>query len=278
MEPDCRSRQGQSYSSKRRRISNLVSSTLGVLAHSDECADTSNDIKPAEVEFCEDFGCPNTHLVVDENSVVECASSSNACCSVLDNIDDALSISEVFSDTDSWDSCEPSDMSNNEIDKPLLGAQLAQWSIDNNVPHSALSGLLRVLKPYHPGLPIDPRTLLKTPKTYAIKQIGQWGHYYHFGIASGITELLSLLNLDETTTKLSLQVNFDGLPLFKSSCKEFWPILCCIKEIDASPFVVGLYCGTKKPSSIAEYLNDFVIELCGLLESGVIVNNRNYAN
>ena len=185
--------------------------------------------------------------------------------------DDALSISEVFSDTDSWDSCEPSDMSNNEIDKPLLGAQLAQWSIDNNVPHSALSGLLRVLKPYHPGLPIDPRTLLKTPKTYAIKQIGQWGHYYHFGIASAITEVLSLLNLDETTTKLSLQVNFDGLPLFKSSCKEFWPILCCIKEIDASPFVVGLYCGTKKPSSIAEYLNDFVIELCGLLESGVII-------
>ena len=203
---------------------------------------------------------------------------SNNAVYVWDDIDEALSLSESLSDTDSSDSNAQPHKSIDETEKPQLGFQLAQWSIDNNVTHSALGSLLRVLKPYHPSLPIDPRTLLKTPKTYAIKQIGQEGQYYHFGIASGIKELLSLLNRNEKPhSKLSMQVNFDGLPLFKSSCKEFWPILCSVKEINASPFVVGLYCGTKKPSSIAEYLEDFVSELCGLLQTGVMHNDHNFA-
>jgi hypothetical protein len=57
------------------------------------------------------------------------------------------------------------------------------------------------------------------------------------------------------------------------SPEEFWPILCSVKEIDASLFA-GLYCGTKKPSSIVKYLDDFV---SGLLGSGVMLNDCNYA-
>ena len=281
MEPDCRSRLGQSYSSKRRRIANSVSSTLVdlqlALTNSDECDGTATFIPAERKEYeCDKLGGPANKSLRQNDSVAE--GPSNNAVYVCDDIDEALSLSESLSDTDSSDSNAQPHKSIDETEKPQLGFQLAQWSIDNNVTHSALGSLLRVLKPYHPSLPIDPRTLLKTPKTYAIKQIGQEGQYYHFGIASGIKELLSLLNRNEKPhSKLSMQVNFDGPPLFKSSCEEFWPILCSVKEINASPFVVGLYCGTKKPSSIAEYLEDFVSELCGLLQTGVMHNDHNFA-
>jgi hypothetical protein len=55
--------------------------------------------------------------------------------------------------------------------------------------------------------------MLRTPKTYAIKQIIQEDQYYHFGIAVGIKELLPLLDFNKTTlTICSLQVNFDEFP------------------------------------------------------------------
>ena len=55
------------------------------------------------------------------------------------------------------------------------------------VTHSALYYSLRILKPFHPELPLDPRTLLRTQNSYAVKEMSNMqGHYYHFGIASGI--------------------------------------------------------------------------------------------
>lgn len=79
-------------------------------------------------------------------------------------------------------------------DKPSLDVALAQWVTRYNIPQMAVSGLLSILKPYHPSLPADPRTLLKTPQNYQFKEIvgsdGQIGHYYHFGIAAGIVDLL----------------------------------------------------------------------------------------
>jgi len=45
---------------------------------------------------------------------------------------------------------------------------------------------------------------------------------------------------------LKLQFNVDGLPLFKSSATEFWPILCLVQNSDTHPFVVRLYCGKKQ--------------------------------
>jgi len=69
-----------------------------------------------------------------------------------------------------------------------------------------------------------------------------------------------------------LQFNFDGLPLFKSSSIEFWPILCLIRLFKFSPFVVGVYCGAKKPPNLTDYVQDFVTELSSLLESGIMFN------
>lgn len=62
----------------------------------------------------------------------------------------------------------------------------------------------------------------------------------------------------------------DGLPLFKTSTKCFWPILTKINEKgDATPFVIGVFCGNGKPSTLGEYLKDSISNLSCFLENGL---------
>lgn len=53
------------------------------------------------------------------------------------------------------------------------------------------------------------------------------GGYYYFGLLSGITKTVSLHpNHFEEKNLVKLSINIDGVPLFKSSSVQFWPILC----------------------------------------------------
>ncbi len=61
---------------------------------------------------------------------------------------------------------------------------------------------------------------------------------------------------------VELQVNIDGLPLYKSSATQFWPILGTLQNIKKEePVTIGLFCGTSKPTSLAEYLQEFISEV-----------------
>lgn len=56
---------------------------------------------------------------------------------------------------------------------------------------------------------------------------------------------------------IQLDFNIDGLPLFKSSSTEIWPILLRSDVlIDDSPCMVGLFCGSGKPDPLDLYLHD----------------------
>ena len=72
---------------------------------------------------------------------------------------------------------------------------------------------------------------------------------------------------------IKLFINIDGLPLFKSSSTQLWPILIQFNNFE--PVVVALYGGTKKPS-MKEFLNDFVNEMKTLISEPVEINNTNY--
>ncbi|KZS07279.1 Uncharacterized protein APZ42_029039 [Daphnia magna] len=53
------------------------------------------------------------------------------------------------------------------------------------------------------------------------------------------------LDVDWTLLR-QLCVNVDGIPLYKSSRSQFWPILGLLRNIDgAKPFVIGIFDGTK---------------------------------
>lgn len=65
-----------------------------------------------------------------------------------------------------------------------------------------------------------------------------------------------------------LSVNVDGIPLFKSSGVQFWPILVKCGHFD--PFIAAMFGGQSKPSPLEEYLKDFVTEYKHLKDSGIV--------
>lgn len=74
------------------------------------------------------------------------------------------------------------------------------------------------------GLPKDYRTLLQTPKIVQIMDVSG-GKYWYNGIEKNLRLVFS--NLSKNIS-ISLNFNMDGLPIFKSSQKVFWPILSTI--------------------------------------------------
>ena len=73
---------------------------------------------------------------------------------------------------------------------------------------------------------------------------------------------------------LLLQINIDGLPLFKSSRIRLWPILGLLLSANMKePVVIEMYCGHTKPSSTEEFLKDFIAQL-QKLEQGFTLNKK----
>ena len=166
-----------------------------------------------------------------------------------------------------------------EIEEPALDIinEVRSWALSTNIPHQHLGQLLAILRQYFPNLPKDPRTLLKTPDVYDIKEM-VGGFYYHFGIEKTVKQKLmehqGINILDQIVT---LQLNIDGLPLFKSSSMQFWPILGILDDFPTKePFVIGLYSGTQKPGDLSAYLEDFVTEMGHLNENGLVFENETY--
>ena len=76
---------------------------------------------------------------------------------------------------------------------------------------------------------------------------------------------------------LKLNVSIDGLPISKSTGKQFWPILCSVIDaVDNSPFLVGLYCGHTKPDSPESFLVDFIEDAGMLLQSGLMYKGSHF--
>lgn len=159
-----------------------------------------------------------------------------------------------------------------EIDKYVkcssFRENIRRWAIERNINQIALKDLAKIMNGLIPEiLPIDPRSILKTPRFVNIKKI-EGGEYWHNGITNNL--ILLLENWIDVPGNISLNFNFDGLPIFKSSKKEFWPILCNISENpNIKPFVIGIYYGIGKPKNLTAYLEDFVADVTHLLEEGI---------
>jgi len=71
---------------------------------------------------------------------------------------------------------------------------------------------------------------------------------------------------------VTIQVNIDGVPLFKSTNGQFWPILGKIDSPFVSePFVIGLFYGVTKPSDL-KFLDDFCSEYAKLRQPGMLLD------
>ena len=170
-----------------------------------------------------------------------------------------------FDDSDAYiQSSSESEVEDEQAESNLV-CELASWAAKSGCSRDAMNDLLHLLREQGLNLPADCRTLMKTPPTVEIvEKCG--GTYKHFGLESGIECFLDS-HMELQFSELKLKVNVDGLPLFKSSSTQFWPILCAVNNYKL--FLVTLFCGISKPSSAKDFLSDFLFELKQLQVNGV---------
>ncbi len=137
-----------------------------------------------------------------------------------------------------------------------------------------INELMHILKQHGHVLPKDARTLQDTPQTVD-SQLKRDGQYIYYGLERGISRVLMQdAFFRQKHDTVHLDVNVDGLPLFKSSKLQFWPML--VKYSNCIPFIVALYCGKSKPEPLEDYLKDFLEELKDLRDNGLMCNGKKF--
>lgn len=143
----------------------------------------------------------------------------------------------ICSDSDSVQEDE-SDCYLTYEDNDKLRSNLSKWAVEYNIPHVALNSLLNILnKKLKNVLPSDGRTLLQTNKADVDIICSAPREYWHYGLKKCLKNIIEELSVPPD--EISLNINIDGLPVFKSSKYQFWPILCSVLEIPLPPFVIG---------------------------------------
>lgn len=100
-----------------------------------------------------------------------------------------------------------------------LQSGLQNWAIKHRITHMELKDLLSLLNTvglsseFGKLLPKDSRSVMKTPKLVEIKKLSSGDLWYH-GVQNCLQNIFSNLNRDISIT---LNFNFDGLPLYNSS-------------------------------------------------------------
>ena len=210
----------------------------------------------------------------DEDVVVSTINNNNGpLSSPLDNLGTFSSSSSDTNDGNKL-TINPEVESKNSEDGCING-QLIKWYNDYNITLSSFKVFLSILKPFHPFLQADPRTLLKTKSSVIEKNDN--GDFFYFGIKENIIKSkIDFSNMDS----IKLDMNVDGFQVFKSCKKSFWPILCAISNTTPNsncnkscPFVVALFYGTGKPQ-IKQFLSKFIVELKYLMQFGVEVDGK----
>jgi len=146
------------------------------------------------------------------------------------------------------------------------------WAIKYNISHVALNELITGIKPYCPQLPKDARTLLGTLRRVNAKGV-EPKNYYHFGLKNCIENLLSRQSYINLSI-IEVYINIDGLPLFKSSSSEVYPILCSVLPNYSEVGVVGIYNGNEKPPDANIFLQSFVEEARDLTINGIEIKGQ----
>ncbi|TMW43974.1 hypothetical protein DOY81_010946, partial [Sarcophaga bullata] len=189
--------------------------------------------------------------------------------------DNSFNENEYISENESYISISNENDSDASLDieseeAPDIREELAKWSIKFNISFTAVNALLELLLKCNIKVPKDARTLLKTPSTVVERKVGD-GKYIHYGLKNGLTDFLVSNHWKLST--MSLDFGIDGLPLFKSSSKQVWPILASVVEANYV-FLVGVYEGIAKPNSSNDFLVEFISELKNLIQQGLVFDDK----
>ena len=193
-----------------------------------------------------------------------CTSPHSNCSSLHDSADIAGVGGNHFTGSSS-------DSDDDVLDDISFCEGLADWTNKYSIKQNALDGLLGLLKANgHPDLPGCARTLLQTSRYIPIQQKSGM-EYVYFPFSEQLLRHFKRHPVDTVcrTDSLEISLNVDGLPLFKSSGKNVWPVLCAIVNIKPIVvFPVVLTCGHSKPNDL-EFLEELINDLNDVLKNGI---------
>lgn len=191
------------------------------------------------------------------------------------NEDDNTDVAQYYFNTDNNEVIIDNPTLNNyentsdSIDDKAFMHDISTWAIHENISHKSLNQLLQILRKYtNYVLPKDARTLLRTPQSTKIIQI-DGGEYSHLGLKKALLNIIKKHErLNFIPDVIKLFINIDGLPIYKSSEKSLWPILCSDRIIN-NVYVIGVYYGEGKPKSANEFLKMFVDEAIDIISNKI---------
>nr|XP_049462611.1 uncharacterized protein LOC120952276 isoform X2 [Anopheles coluzzii] len=156
------------------------------------------------------------------------------------------------------------------FDNISLQEGLRYVAVTKNLSRSTVNMILGLLRrKLKLCLPADARTLLKTSTKVGMEiQPILGGQFWYQGIETVIREHFG--EIIPHVDLFSLQVFIDGLPLYKSSARQLWPILFKVEELpDAPVMLAGVFCGFTKPDHVEGFLRPLVDEVNKLQSSGL---------
>lgn len=196
----------------------------------------------------------------------------------INNSTSSSSASDVENYVENDESCNIASInygthSNSSVDS--IQIKLARWAISSNQTRNDVNQLLNILHELDPTLPKDRRSLCRTPrKSLSIYKMGD-SHYFHVGLDKCLNHFFAMHPDHQFNKNLQIDVNIDGLPIAKSSSSVLWPILVNVVKFNYV-LLVGAYYGLTKPANINKFIEMFVTELEALIESGFIINEKQY--
>lgn len=230
---------------------------------------TSNDEEDLNNERNEDIDLLNQNG--NGNNEVESIITDNSDDSRSDPSPQDSHSSENNSDMDEEEHLQFAN--ENERDQYIVRC-LRDWVHEEGIMSMRkLDSLLSKLHRAFPTVPLSYKTLLQTPKRININEINGGELWY-----KGIEFNLDLMNLDEylqNYNEILMDINIDGLPLFKSNAQRFWPILGKLVKSKNEPFVIAIFKGNQDPN-MNDLLNEFVREMTVLQRNGYVRNGVSY--
>ena len=196
-----------------------------------------------------------------------------------DNLDQPLSDenSPVVSENE-LDEAEDNAVDGRNDILPSASEVISSWALRNNITHNALDELLVGLKDVDPQslrtLPKTARTLLRTNREVTTVKIGPM-EVIHVDIAETLHRHLRQYPREviQDLEVLHISLNADGIPVYNSSNKNFWPLLCSINLSPKVVFPLMLSYGPPKPKT-ADFLTPTINSLQIVLENGLQFEDR----
>lgn len=165
----------------------------------------------------------------------------------------------------------------NEDEKEQYRFQLIrEWALEGGqLLMKKLDNLLKKISTVFVHISKSYKTPLSTPVNLEIRKFNDGSQMWYKDIRRNlnITQLEPYLHKYD---RIIIDINIDGLPLFKSSKAKFWLILGYLTMTKNAPFIIAIYFGKTDPQDLDIYLGQYVNEIEDLLNNGYVFNNRRY--